>query len=79
TREDMLKDPHVAANGLIVESVHPQLGPMRQPRPAARFSGTPADLRRPVPTLGEDTDAVLAEIGIRGDELARLREAAIIA
>ena len=37
SRKDLLTDPQIAANQLIVESEHPSLGRMRQPRPAARF------------------------------------------
>jgi crotonobetainyl-CoA:carnitine CoA-transferase CaiB-like acyl-CoA transferase len=79
TRADLLTDPQVAANGLIVESDHPHAGPMRQPRPAARFEATPADLRLFAPTLGEHTDTVLEEAGIAADDRARLREDGVIA
>jgi crotonobetainyl-CoA:carnitine CoA-transferase CaiB-like acyl-CoA transferase len=78
-RADLLTDPQVAANGLIVESDHPHAGPMRQPRPAARFEATPADLRLFAPTLGEHTDTVLEEAGIAADDRARLREDGVIA
>ena len=79
TRADLLTDPQVAANELIVESVHPHAGPMRQPRPAARFEATPADLRLFAPTLGEHTDTVLEEAGIAASDCARLREDGVIA
>jgi crotonobetainyl-CoA:carnitine CoA-transferase CaiB-like acyl-CoA transferase len=79
TRLELLTDPQIAANGLIVESNHPHAGPMRQPRPAARFEATPADLRRFAPMLGEDTEAVLEEIGVAADERATLRQSGIIA
>src|ERR1700722_16275228 len=42
TRTAMLSNPQVVANGIIVESEHPQAGRIRQARPAARVSGTPA-------------------------------------
>jgi crotonobetainyl-CoA:carnitine CoA-transferase CaiB-like acyl-CoA transferase len=38
---------------------------MRQPRPAERFDATPSSLRRPAPLLGEHTDEVLTELGLR--------------
>jgi crotonobetainyl-CoA:carnitine CoA-transferase CaiB-like acyl-CoA transferase len=79
TRADLLADPQVAANELIVESVHPHAGPMRQPRPAARFAGTPAELRSCAPMPGEHTDAVLEAAGIAADERAALRESGVIA
>jgi crotonobetainyl-CoA:carnitine CoA-transferase CaiB-like acyl-CoA transferase len=67
-REDLFSDPQIAANHLIVESEHPSVGRMRQPRPAARFEKTPAELRSPAPLLGEHTEAVLAELGISDGE-----------
>ena len=80
SREDLLTDPQIAANALIVENEHPHAGRMRQPRPAARFEATPADpLRRPAPLLGEHTDEVLREIGAPAAQIAELRAAGVIA
>jgi len=78
TRADLLTDPQVAANHLIVESKHPHAGPMRQPRPAARFGATPAELRLFAPTLGEHTNAILEEVGIAAADRADLRASGII-
>jgi len=79
SREEVLHDAQVVANRIIVESTHPHAGPMRQPRPAARFDRTPASLSRFAPLLGEHTDEVLAETGVSSDELAALREQGVIA
>jgi len=79
SREEVIADAQVAANELIVESDHPQAGRMRQPRPAARFERTPAEIRSPAPLLGEHTNAVLTELGISLEQLAALRAAGIVA
>lgn len=79
SRRDLLAHPQIAANELIVESIHPHVGRMRQARPAARFERTPAELRRPAPLLGEHTDEVLAEAGFSSDEIAALRRTGTIA
>lgn len=79
SREDVLRDPQVAANELIVESEHPHAGPMRQPRPAARFEATPSALHRPAPLLGEHTDEVLRELGISEKAASDLRACGVIA
>ena len=78
SRAEVIADAQVAANELIVESDHPQAGRMRQPRPAARFERTPAEIRSPAPLLGEHTDAVLAELGISPEQLAALRAAGVV-
>jgi crotonobetainyl-CoA:carnitine CoA-transferase CaiB-like acyl-CoA transferase len=79
SREEVLRDAQVVANQLIVESEHPHAGPMRQPRPAARFERTPASLSRFAPLLGEHTDEVLAEAGVTASELTALRAEGVIA
>ncbi|TML08161.1 MAG: CoA transferase [Actinobacteria bacterium] len=61
--------PQIIANGLIVTDEHPVAGPLRQPRPAARFSATPAAAAGPAPLRGQDTDAILDELGY--DAVAR--------
>ena len=63
TRTAMLSNPQVVANGIVVETTHPDAGRLRQARPAARFSGTPADIRFGAPALGAHTAEVLAELG----------------
>ena len=79
TRGEVIGDPQVAANELLVESNHPHAGPMRQPRPAARFDATPAGLHRYAPMLGEHSDEVLRELGISADTIAELRNARVVA
>ena len=63
TRRELLDDPQVAANGLVVEYEQPGLGRVRQARPAARFERTPSRIRRPAPGIGEHTREILAELG----------------
>ncbi len=75
---DLPDDPQVQALGMLEDSEHPAAGPMRQPRPAPRFGTTPAQTGGPAPTLGQQTDEILAEIG-RGDQVAALREAGVVA
>jgi len=73
-REDLAAFPQIRENETLVVEEHPLAGPMRQPRPAARFEGTPASIRRPAPALGEHTDEVLGEVGYSAEEIGALRE-----
>ncbi len=61
---DVIRHPQVVANELIVESDHPAVGRIRQPRAAARFDQTPTTLERPAPTHGQHTEEILKELGI---------------
>jgi len=74
TRSEVIRHPHVKAMGIVEEVEHPKAGRLRQARNAARFSGTPASIRRPAPALGEHTDEISPRPAIRpGDH--RMREA----
>ena len=75
---ELVDDPHAQAVGLFVDSQHPVLGSIRQPRPPVRFEKTPASLGGPAPTVGQQTDEILEEIGL-GPQIARLREAGVVA
>ena len=77
-RRDLLSDPQIAANKLIVESVHPYAGAIRQTRPAARFDRTPATLWRPAPVLGEHSVEILGEAGLSRAEIAVLRSEGVV-
>ncbi|WP_342050057.1 MULTISPECIES: CaiB/BaiF CoA transferase family protein [unclassified Cupriavidus] len=63
--DDVPQHPHLQAVGLFQETTHPAAGPLREMRPAARFSATPLSLRRHAPTLGEHTEEVLSAAGIK--------------
>ena len=76
--EEIAGDAQVVHNQLFVEHDHPAMGRIRQTRPPARFSATPAELRQPSsPILGQHTDEVLAELGI-GDRIDQLRTDGVI-
>ena len=64
SRTQMRQHPQVQANGIIVETLHPIAGMLRQARHPSNFSRTPTQIRRPAPILGEHTDEVLSEFGI---------------
>ena len=74
TRSEMIRHPHVLALELLEEYAHPKAGRLRQSRAAARFSKTPPSIRRGAPALGEDTEAVLTELGYSAADIAGLRD-----
>ncbi|MEM7503627.1 MAG: CoA transferase [Pseudomonadota bacterium] len=72
TRGEMIEHPQVRANRIVVESEHPIAGRLRQARPAARFSGTPAVPPRGAPRLGEHNEELLAELGYARDDVTKM-------
>ena len=79
TLDQVVGHPQVAARKTLVESEHPVAGVVRSVGPPVRMSGTPGEVRRPAPLLGEHTDEVLRErLGLSAPEIARLRDAGVI-
>ncbi len=72
TRAEVIEHDQIVANRLIEEFDDPRGGRVRQPRPAARFEGTPASIRGPAPGLGEHNREVLAELGYDDAAIAAL-------
>jgi crotonobetainyl-CoA:carnitine CoA-transferase CaiB-like acyl-CoA transferase len=79
TRNEVIRHPQVAEMGMVAETEHPAAGRLRQARPAARFSATPAAIRRGAPLLGQHTAEILAEIGCSPAEIAELGAAPLAA
>lgn len=73
------KQEHLAAVGLFQEVEHPSEGTLLQARPPARFSKSPASVRRLAPRLGEHTREVLAEAGYGEAEIEALIAAKAVA
>jgi crotonobetainyl-CoA:carnitine CoA-transferase CaiB-like acyl-CoA transferase len=76
---DLPNDPAVRATGMLVEQEHPRAGRFTTLATPVRLSRTPGTIRTPSPTLGEHTDPVLSEAGIDPGQIARLREAKVVA
>lgn len=64
TMTDVLNDPHLAATEFFETREHSQAGPYRSMKHPVHFSETPADVALEPPTLGADTDLVLASLGL---------------
>ena len=75
---DMLKDPQFAARQSIVTVAHPVFGAIKMQNAFPRLTRTPGGVRWPGPTLGEHTDAVLAEAGLDVEAIAGLRSRGVI-
>ena len=63
TRVEVLSHEQVLANELIHEYEHPDMGRVRQPRPAAKFEHAKPELNPLAPRIGEHNREILAELG----------------
>ena len=71
-------DPQVQARGMRLEMPHGSGGSAPQVASPMRLSATPVEYRKAPPTLGEDTDAVLREMGRSERQIAALRQAGVV-
>jgi crotonobetainyl-CoA:carnitine CoA-transferase CaiB-like acyl-CoA transferase len=69
--DEIVADP-AHHRGLLSEHEHPVVGAYRQIAPPVRFARTAAGVRRHAPLLGQDTEDVLAEVGLTPDEIEEL-------
>ena len=72
SRQALLDNEQVVENRIIEIHDDPVLGPVRQPRPAARFSATPATVRELAPFLGADNADILEELGYAAADIEKL-------
>jgi crotonobetainyl-CoA:carnitine CoA-transferase CaiB-like acyl-CoA transferase len=71
-------DPQVVHRALRVDMPHTSGGTAPQVKNPIRFSATPIDYRRAPPLLGQDTEAVLRELGRDDAAIAALRSAGVV-
>jgi crotonobetainyl-CoA:carnitine CoA-transferase CaiB-like acyl-CoA transferase len=77
TAADLLEDKHLAERAFFAEIEHPGGVKLRHPGALLRMSETP--LRSgPAPTLGQDNEAVLGEVGYNREDLGILRDRGVI-
>ncbi|WP_228084240.1 CaiB/BaiF CoA transferase family protein [Streptomyces profundus] len=72
---DVLDDPQYRALDSVTEVQDEELGPLRMQNVLFRLSGTPGAIRWAGRPHGADTEAVLGELGLSAEEIARLRTA----
>lgn len=72
-------EPHLLARHYFWNAPHPTAGPVRQLGSPMRFSVTRVSRRKAGPLLGEDTRAVLQELGCTDGEVHELLQSRVIA
>ena len=75
---ELLDDPQVRAMELVTSVPDKDLGTMRMQNVPWRMAATPGRIRSTGRNLGEDTDSILAELGITPDRVAELRDRGIV-
>lgn len=79
TIADIASDPHYAARGMLQEVRMEDGTRLAVPGFVPKLSATPGSHRRNAPTLGQDTDAVLREVGLSDAQISALRQRGVVA
>lgn len=78
TAKDIDEDPHYRARDMILQQTTRDGHVVSVPGVVPKLMGTPGTVRTSAPRLGDDTDAVLGEIGYSAQQIAALRLKEII-
>ena len=78
TAKDIAEDPHYRAREMILTQRTRDGFEVEVPGVVPKLSLTPGTVRSSAPHVGDDTDAVLAEIGLSAGQIAQLREKGIV-
>ncbi len=79
TARDIVEDPHYQARDMILTQKTRDGHEVQVPGIVPKLLGTPGGVRSSAPGLGDDTDAVLAELGLAAGDIAALRERKVVA
>jgi formyl-CoA transferase len=78
TVADIAADPHYQARGMLESLTLADGTPLTVPGTVPKLSRTPGQHRRLAPTLGQDTEQILAEMGLDPNQIQDLRARGVI-
>lgn len=78
TVADIAADPHYAARGMLQKVQMDDGSELAVPGFVPKLSATPGSQRRNAPPLGQDTDAVLREVGLSEVQIDALRQRGVV-
>ena len=78
TVADIAADPHYQARDMILQTVMADGSTLALPGIVPKLSRTPGSHRRNAPEIGQDTDAVLQDIGLTAAQIKTLKDKGIV-
>jgi formyl-CoA transferase len=79
TAKDIAEDPHYRARDMVLAQTTRDGHVVDVPGVVPKLMGTPGTVRSSAPRLGDDTDAVLGELGFSTQDIAALRGRKVVA
>jgi len=79
SNEELFNNPHLRERETFVPVQHPEEGELYVLAPPWKLSGTPGQVHRPAPLLGQHTEYIFRELlGMSQDEIVGLVEEKVI-
>ena len=78
TAKDIAEDPHYRARDMILQQRTRDGDTVEVPGIVPKLSATPGTVRSNAPHVGDDTDAVLREMGLSAEQISTLRGRGIV-
>ena len=78
TAKDIAEDPHYRARDMLLTQQTRDGYSVEVPGIVPKLSATPGTIRSSAPHLGDDTDSVLAEMGLNAEQIALLRSKGVV-
>ncbi len=79
TAKDIVEDPHYRARDMILKQQTRDGHNIEVPGIVPKLMGTPGQVRSSAPKLGDDTDAVLTELGMSDEQIRQFRDKKVVA
>jgi formyl-CoA transferase len=79
TAKDIVEDPHYRARDMILRQQTRDGRNIEVPGIVPKLMGTPGQVRSSAPKLGDDTDAVLTELGMSAEQIRQFRDKKVVA
>ena len=79
TAQDIAEDPHYRARDMLLKQQTRDGHEIEVPGIVPKLLGTPGTIRSSAPHLGDDTDAVLAELGFGAAQISEIRARGVAA
>ncbi|KPJ75522.1 MAG: carnitine dehydratase [Deltaproteobacteria bacterium SG8_13] len=78
TVEEVVKDPHFRQRQMIADAADDPAGGGYAPGIAVKLGSTPGSVRKRPPGFGQDTDAVLSELGYSEEKIRSLKRKEVV-
>ena len=75
---EAFNNPQVLHRQMVMDVKHPIAGQIHQIGQPFKFSETPGQIKRPAPLIGQDTEAILMEMGYSEKNIGEFRAAEVI-